>query len=127
MSKLFTASHIQAIADALGDTSEGLTGSEIGYLLASCKMPDPSPEMSKRHRLFNAFVGSQNKRQDRIAILAFIRKAMKPELYARSPERFEPVRTKLNRALLFAGLVVDAGGKLGVSIPIFFGFVERSS
>jgi uncharacterized protein (TIGR02391 family) len=112
MSKLFTESQIQAIADALGDTSEGLTGSEIGRLLVSCKMEDRSPEMTKRHRLFNAFVESQNQRQDRIAILAFIRKAMKPEQYAQYRERFEPMRTNLNRALLFAGLVVDAGGKL---------------
>src|SRR5712691_5747117 len=73
MSKVFTQSQLQAIADALGDTSEGLTGPEIGHLLISSKMFDSDPEMTKRHRLYNAFAHSQNKRQDRLAILAFIR------------------------------------------------------
>jgi uncharacterized protein (TIGR02391 family) len=68
--------------------------------------------MTKRHRLYNAFAESQNARQDRLAVLAFIRKSMKPELYARTPERYEPMRTKLNRALAFAGLAVDASGEL---------------
>jgi hypothetical protein len=29
MAEIFTQSQLQAVADALGDTSEGLTGSEI--------------------------------------------------------------------------------------------------
>jgi uncharacterized protein (TIGR02391 family) len=111
VSKVFTQSQLQAIADALGDPSEGLTGSEIGHLLVTCKMLDPSPEMAKRHRLYNAFVHSQNTRQDRLAILAFIRKSMRPELYVRSPERYEPMRVNLNRALIFAGLAVDETGE----------------
>jgi len=71
MITFFTQSQLQAIADALADTSQGLTGTEIGHFLLSCKMPDPSPEMTKRHRLYNAFVQSQNTRHDRVAILAF--------------------------------------------------------
>jgi uncharacterized protein (TIGR02391 family) len=112
VSKVFTQSQLQAIADALGDTSEGLIGSEIGHLLATCKMFDSDPEITKRHRLYNAFAHSQNKRQDRLAILAFIRKSMRPELYARAPERYEPMRANLNRALAFAGLAVKASGEL---------------
>lgn len=112
MPKVFTQSQLQAIADALGDTSEGLTGSEIGHLLATNKMSDPSSEMTKRHRLYNSFAHSQNARQDRLGILAFIRKSMRPELYARSPERYEPMRANLNRALAFAGLAVKASGEL---------------
>jgi len=50
--KAFTQSQLQAIADALGDTSEGLTGTEIGHLLGSCKMFDSDPGMTKRHRLY---------------------------------------------------------------------------
>jgi len=110
--KVFTQSQLQAIADALGDTSEGLIGSEIGHLLATNKIADPSPAITKRHRLYNAFAHSQNTRQDRLAVLTFIRKSMRPELYARSPERYEPMRTNLNRALAFAALAVDASGQL---------------
>ena len=34
------------IAKILADTDSGLTGSEIGYLLADCRIPDPDPEMT---------------------------------------------------------------------------------
>jgi hypothetical protein len=112
MAKQFTRSQLQAIADALGDTSEGLTGSEIARLLATCRIADTSPEITKRHRLFNAFVSHQNEKQNRIRILAFIRHSMKPEAYIRTPDRYEPMRARLNRALLFAGLQVEANSKL---------------
>ena len=112
---IFFQSQLEAIAAALADTVEGLTGSEIGHLLDTCGIADPTPSMTKRHRLYNAFAGSQNTRQDRAAILAFIRKAMKPERYAPSPERFEPMRANLNRALAFAGLVVDDNGELSAA------------
>jgi hypothetical protein len=81
MAECFTQSQLEAIADALGETSAGLTGSEIGFLLDSCKIVDETPAVTKRIRLYNALAGSQNKRQDRLAVLAFIRKAMKPERY----------------------------------------------
>jgi uncharacterized protein (TIGR02391 family) len=112
MPKMFTQMQLHAIADALGDTSEGLTGSEIHHLLLTSKIMDVDPPATKRHRLYNAFVACQNAMQDRRHILAFIRYAMKPEQYARSPERYEPMRANLNRALAFAGLAVEESGKL---------------
>jgi uncharacterized protein (TIGR02391 family) len=112
MPKMFSQSELRAIADALGETSEGLTGSEIAHLLATCKMDDPSPELTKRHRLYNAFAQTQNSKHDRIPILAFIRHAVKPALYVRQPDRYEPMRRNLNQALAFAGLAVDASGRL---------------
>jgi hypothetical protein len=112
MTKHFSQSQLEAIADALGDTSDGLNGSEIAHLLGSCKMKDPDPTLTKRQRLYNAFAVSQNERQDRLAIFAFIRKAMKPERFARQPERFEPMRTNLNVALSFPGLCVRESGEL---------------
>jgi uncharacterized protein (TIGR02391 family) len=112
MAKMFTQMQLQAIADALGDTSEGLTGSEIAHLLATCRMVDADPQLTKRHRLYNAFVRCQNEKQDRVPIVAFIRYAMKPEQYAREAGRYEPMRANLNRALSFAGLAVDETGKL---------------
>ena len=108
----FTQAQLQAIAEALGDTDDGLTGSEMAYLLATCRIADVAPTMTKRHRLFNAFAQDQNQRQERTRILGFIRHSMKPERFARSPERFEPMRARLNQALAFAGLAVEATGQL---------------
>lgn len=114
--QMFSQSQLQALADALGETTGGLTGSEIAHLLATCRMQDPSPSLSKRHRLYNAFAVRQNKAQNRRAILEFIRQAMKPELYARTPERYEPLRTIVNRALSFVGLAVTASGELQTAV-----------
>ena len=113
VAETFTASQLEAIAGALGETSEGLTSQEIGLLLSACKIADETPHVTKRIRLYNAFAGSQNKHRDRCAVLAFIRKARKPERYVREAQRFEPMRANLNRALVFAGLAVDATGTLG--------------
>lgn len=112
MEQIFSQSELEAIAAALADTSEGITGSEIGHILASLKMADPDPTMTKWKRLHNAFVERQNRSQNRRAILEFIRQVMKPERYARDPARFEPLRTNVNRALVFSGLAVDAAGTL---------------
>jgi hypothetical protein len=60
MERVFSQSDLEAIAKALGDTSEGLTGSEIGHILASLKMADPNPEVTKWRRLYNALVSRQN-------------------------------------------------------------------
>ncbi len=108
---VFTQDQLEAIAGALGDTSAGLTGTEIQYLLASSKMTDHGP-ITKRLRIYNAFAESQNTKKNRTNILEFIRLAMKPARYSREPQRYEPMRALLNRALAFSGLVVDETGEL---------------
>jgi uncharacterized protein (TIGR02391 family) len=108
----FTQAQLQAIADALGDTNDGLTGTEIAHLLSTCGIADVAVDVTKRHRLYNALAQDQNQRKDLTRILGFICHAMKPERFARFPERFEPMRAHLNKALAFAGLAVDATGTL---------------
>jgi uncharacterized protein (TIGR02391 family) len=112
MEKTFSQSELEAIAQALADTSDGLTGSEIGHILASLKMADPTPQMTKWKRLHNAFVERQNFSRNRRAVVQFIREAMKPERYARQAERFEPMRANVNRALAFVGMAVNVDGTL---------------
>jgi hypothetical protein len=55
----FNSQQLTAISKVLGDTAKGLTGSEIGYFLSECKVPDVTPDMTKWKRLFNAFAGWQ--------------------------------------------------------------------
>ena len=106
MVMLFSQEQLEAISGALGDTDVGLKGSEIALLIDACGMTDPG-EITKRHRIYNAFA-----RQDRTRILGFIRKAMSPARYSREPHRYEPMRANLNQALAFAGLVVNEAGKI---------------
>src|SRR4051812_44290563 len=112
MEQFFSQSELEAIAGALADTSDGLTGSEIGHILNTLKMADPTPMVTKWKRLHNAFVERQNYARNRRAILQFIREAMKPERYIKQQERYEPMRANLNRALAFCGMCVDTAGKL---------------
>ena len=108
----FRQEEVEAIAAALGDTDFGLTGAEIGQILSMASMADPSPQMTKRHRLHNALAHDQNQRRDRRGILAFMRKAMKPQRHLGKGDRFETLRANLNRALAFSGLAFDASGEL---------------
>nr|WP_313014718.1 TIGR02391 family protein [Brucella intermedia] len=109
---IFSEDQLRAIADALGHSEEGLTGSEINHLLATTGIRDVDPSITKRHRLYNAFLVDQNTRKSRQFIIAFIRKSMKPARFMRDPHRFEPMRQNLNKALGFCGLVMDEAGKL---------------
>jgi uncharacterized protein (TIGR02391 family) len=113
----FTDSQVLSIAQALGDTTEGLKGVEIERILGTCRIDDIAPTATKWVRLQNAFANDQNKRKHRRHILEFIRRAMRPELYARESDRFERMRENLNRALAFAGLQVIASGELEKAEP----------
>ena len=79
---------------------------------ANARIDDVDPGITKRKRLFNAFVNCQNSLGHRRNILAVIRFAMKPERYARSPGRFEPMRANINRGLAFAGIQGQESGDL---------------
>jgi len=108
----FDVAVLRKICDILGDTNSDLTGSEIGQILRDCGMEDPSPGITKRHRLFEALSRRQEQDQCGNHVVAFIYTAMKPVRYIDNPELFEERRSRLNRALLFAGYVLGEDGKL---------------
>jgi DNA invertase Pin-like site-specific DNA recombinase len=64
--RVLSGEQIRAIADALGDTEDGLTGSEIAHLLAACQITDTDSAATKRHRLYNAFADEQRRRFDMV-------------------------------------------------------------
>ena len=108
----FDEANLQAISDILGDTGSGLTGSEIGRCLRECGIPDPIPQMTKRHRLFAALSEKQN--VDRCAnnVLKFITHVMNPVRHVGSRDYFETERGKLNSMLAFSGLMLGEDGSL---------------
>jgi uncharacterized protein (TIGR02391 family) len=101
---------LEAVCAVLGDTSTGLTGSEIARLLSQVGIDDPVPTMTKRHRLFAAL--AQRQRADRCAnnVLAFLKEAMTPVRYVGAQGLFEQRRDDLNRCLAFCGLVLRDDG-----------------
>lgn len=108
----FSGQQLESIAQVLGDTDTGLTGTEIGHLLAECRVPDVSPVMTKWKRLYNALVEFQNANQFGNHVVGFIHKAMNPVRYTAQPEVFSRRRDALNTVLAFAGMHLGDNGKL---------------
>jgi uncharacterized protein (TIGR02391 family) len=108
----FDAEHLTSIAKILADTTEGLTSSQIEYLLRQCKIPDPTPSMAKWKRLYNAFVEFQNERQFGNHVVVFINRVMNPVQYTSDPQGFGRRRDQLNAVLSFSGLYVGDDGKV---------------
>jgi uncharacterized protein (TIGR02391 family) len=106
------AANLQAIADILGDTDTGLTGSLIGKYLYECSFPDPAPGITKRKRLFAALDEKQNADGCANNVLAFIQHVMSPVRYVGSRDYFETERVKLNAVLAFSGIALGEDGQL---------------
>lgn len=103
---------LQAICDVLGETDRGFTGSEIGRLLDSLNIDDPTPTRTKRYRLSKALGERQNRDGSGNIVAAFIQQAMNPVSFTTNRERYEYLRGELNVALAFAGLKLGEDGKL---------------
>ena len=56
----FSSQQIEAVARVLGDTAEGLTGQEIGFILGDASIPDVDAANTKWKRLYNAIASVQN-------------------------------------------------------------------
>jgi len=110
--KPFQHETLRAICDVLGDTYEGLTGSEIGRLLSRTGIEDPTPSQTKRYRLFNALDQCQREYKTGKQVAGFIQAAMNPVRYSKDQERYNSLRNDLNVALAFAGLELGQDGKL---------------
>ncbi len=108
----FNSQQLTAISKVLGDTAKGLTGSEIGYFLNECKVPDLTPEMTKWKRLFNAFAGWQNEKQLGNCVVMLISRAMNPVQYTAKQDVFDSRRDDLNVVLAFSGMSVGEDGRV---------------
>lgn len=102
---------LEGLSKVLGDTSNGLTGSEIGKFLQEVNIKDIDPANTKWKRLFNAFVTFQNEKQLSNNILTFINKSMNPARFLGRFEQFEDTRSNLNKSLSFIGLELSEKGK----------------
>ncbi len=107
----FTQPTLEGISKILGDTSSGLTGSEIQHLLAQSKIADASPTSTKWKRIYDAFAIYQNKNQCSNHILNFIGLALAPAKYVNNPEVFAEKRNQINQQLSFIGYQLNENGK----------------
>jgi hypothetical protein len=95
---------LENICRIIANTETGLTGTEIGRILAESMLEDTDPTLTKWKRLFNAFAHYQNKNRNSNNILTFLSRAMKPVRYVDNPELFKHRLLELNKRLCFVGL-----------------------
>lgn len=102
---------MENICRVIANTDTGLTGTEIGRLLAESLIEDTDPTLTKWKRLFNAFAYNQNKHKCSNNVLTFLTKAMQPVRYVDNPELFKHRLLELNKRLCFIGLELSENAK----------------
>lgn len=102
---------MEMIAMILGDTNNGLTGTEIHRLLLQSNIDDVDGENTKKKRLFNAFAENQNKLKCSNQILKFIAFALAPSRYVNQQERYKQLLSEVNKQLTFVGYELKEDGQ----------------
>jgi uncharacterized protein (TIGR02391 family) len=102
---------LESVSRTIADKSTGLSGTEIGKILADSGIKDIDPTNTKWKRLYNAFVTWQNQNQCSNHILKFIQNALQPVRYLGNEEIFQDRRNKINKRLSFIGLELGESGK----------------
>lgn len=106
MRKVLDVAVLELLSNILGDTNDGLTGTEIHRFLLQAGISDISENetfLAKRKRLFNAFVNFQNTHKCCNNILKFIQLVLTPSRFIGKSEEFETLRSKVNQQLAFEG------------------------
>ncbi|MFC6671122.1 TIGR02391 family protein [Marinobacterium aestuariivivens] len=101
---------IESLSKILGDTVEGLSGSEITKFLGECDIEDPGLNSTKWRRLYDSL--SIKQESDRCAnnVLRFLQHVMRPSRHFDNHAWFEDTRQRLNRVLWFEGLELEENG-----------------
>jgi uncharacterized protein (TIGR02391 family) len=111
----FTSQQVERIARIIGATEEGLSGQEIGRLLAQLEFPDDGPETTKWKRIYNSLAYLQNKHQVGNHTVLLLNEVMQPEAYTSKRSLFKTRQEQLSTVLAFAGYYVRDDGKIASS------------
>lgn len=109
--RVFKEGEIERIAKIIGDTENGLTGTEIGHNLQSAGITDTDPGITKWKRLYNALATAHNTRGSGNHILGFIAKVFEPAKWAGETNRYNKLIDDLNVVLAFHGLEFRDDGR----------------
>ena len=113
----FKSSTLEMIADIIGATDTGLTGTELHRLILQSNMDDVSYNdqfLAKRKKLFNAFANEQSIHRCANNIILFLQNCLDPARYVGNIDLFESRRQAVNNQLAFEGLEIDEAGKVVV-------------
>lgn len=108
----FTEGEIEGLSRALGDTTSGLTGSDIGSLLAASAIKDMDPFGTKWRRLNDSFIESQNRHGNAIKVLNFVTKALAPARFLKNKHFYFELLKSVNEVLSFCGIEIKEDGRI---------------
>lgn len=108
--KSFDLATIESLSQVLGDTANGLTGTQISKFLSECNISDPGLNSTKWKRLYDSLKLKQDTDKCANNIIAFIQHVMRPSRHFDNQEWFEDTRDKLNRVLSFEGFELEETG-----------------
>ena len=104
---------VETVCRVIASTdAPGLTGSEIGRLLAMRGIQDGAPQATKWRRLEFALQTRQQRDQASNCLIRFITDAMESSRYVDDPNRFSALRDGLTEALALVGLKINEQGKV---------------
>ena len=109
---MWQSSIVESVCEVLADTDTGLTGGEIGRLLAKIGVHDADPSNTKGHRLSNALLAQQQHDQAGNCVVRFITEAMAPGLHVNNLIRRQNLQDGLNERLSLMGLKVLGDGRV---------------
>src|SRR5262249_2823754 len=100
----------------LGDTTDGLNGSESGHSLDECELPNPTPGITAWQHLYSAWAEDQKGSPIGTHIVQFIVKAMNAASYPAEPVLFRTRHDRLNSVLALSGCQLTERGKVLATI-----------
>lgn len=110
----FKPSTIEMLSNFIGETTTGLTNTEIHRLLLQAQIEDIAQTgvmLSKHQRLYNAFVKEINTHHCSNNVVAFLQLYLDPARYVGNRTLFESRRQAVNAQLAFEGIEIDEAGK----------------
>lgn len=103
---------LESLANILGNTDHGLTGTEITRYLAESNIPDALSYTSKRDRLYKALIQKQNIDHCSNNIFAFLQTVLHPARNIKHPDWHKETIQEINQVLIFEGFKIGENGKI---------------
>lgn len=103
---------LESICKILGDTNNGISGTEISKYLAETNIKDPQLNSTKWKRLYDALSIKQSEDRCSNNVLAFIKYVLRPSRHIHRKEWFKNIRTELNYVLSFEGFELTESGDI---------------
>ena len=103
---------LESLAKCLGDTSNGMSHSDIDRAFTALHLKDCAPGQAKWKRIFNTLATNQAKKKNSGVVWEFVEYWMAPSRFIRSRSNFLRWKHDLNEILSLAGLHLSDQGKV---------------